>query len=342
MDSVRPLLLALAVVAALCAPARAQDPTDPAARRAAAEGRLVRGMTELFLGNDTTAVRQLEHALRLAPGDAAVLDALAEANERMGDTPAALFHAEAAARAAPERPSAHLRLGRLQAAAGLPDAAEASLETARRLAPADPEPLVALASLYAAQRRADAEREALEALVRLVETPDARLRLANLYAAAGDTPRALALLDAAVRLSPGDADVRGRRAALAGTPTPTRPAAPVASTAPAGDAPVGDVDALRARVDAEPGDLAAWTRLLDLLAASNDPRGASAADDAVLFFPASPTVLAPAAEIYRSSGRAADADAAARAGLAALDSLGDRAPEGADALRTRLRRATDG
>jgi hypothetical protein len=102
------------------------------------------------------------------------------------------------------------------------------------------------------------------------------------------------------------------------------------------------VDALRARVDAEPGDLAAWTRLLDLFAASGDPRGAVAADDAVLFFPASPAVLAPAAEIYRASGRSADAAAAARAGLAALDSLGDDAPDDADAMRARLRRVADG
>jgi|GEM_PF-4552394 len=334
---------ALAVLVAGAAQAQRAAP-DASARRAEAEGRLIRGMTELAMGNDSAAVRQFTIALRAAPGDAAVLDALAEAHASERDWPSALDAAERAAAAAPAEASVHLRLGQIRAAAGVPGATDA-LVAARRLAPNRPDVLAALADRYADEGRAEDEREVLEALVRVGDTPAARRRLAELYADAGDTPRAVAMLDAAIRLAPGEPALRARRAALAGdTPSSPRGGVPRSGTEGVRSTDSDDLprdaslDALFARTAADPGDLAAWARLLDALLAAGDPRGTAAADDARLFFPASPAVLAPAAEIYAAAGRADDARASARAGLDALDALGADAPPDARALRDRLAR----
>ena len=335
-------LAALAIFVAGAPQAQRAAP-DASARRAEAEGRLIRGMTELAMGNDSAAVRQFTLALRAAPGDAAVLDALAEAHATARAWPSALDAAEQAAAAAPAEAAVHLRLGQIRAAAGVPGATVA-LVTARRLAPTRPDVLAALAEHYADEGRADDEREVLEALVRVGDTPAARLRLAEIYAAAGDTPRAVVMLDAAIRLAPGEPALRARRAALAGAATPSSPTGGGVQRSgteggdsddrPAADA--SSLDDLIARTAADPGDLDAWVRVLD--AAAGDPRGPTLADDARLFFPASPAVLAPAAEIYAAAGRADDARASARAGLDALDALGADAPPDAGALRERLAR----
>lgn len=336
-------LLTLVLLAGAAGTVAAQaSPDDPAARRARAEGQMIRALTEHFLGNDSSAVRLLDQALALAPGDAGVLDALAEVHAALGDVPAALYRAEQAAAAAPDRPSVRVRLGRLQAQAGQREAALASLQAARALDAADPEPLVALAEVYAAAGRAADEIATLEALVAIGDTPAARLRLADLYVRDGEPERAAASVRAAIRLAPGESMLRDRLAELTGTPVAT----PSPTPSPSDDAPTpaasGSVDALLAAVDAEPGRPDAWARLLDLMVRTGDPRAATTADDAVLFFPAVPAVLAPASEAYRAAGRAADAEAAARAGLSALDALGADAPPDADALRSRLRAALGG
>ncbi len=333
-----PRLVCLAALAVLVAdaPQAQRAAPDASARRAEAEGRLVRGMTELVLGNDSAAVRQFTLALRAAPGDAAVLDALAEAHASARDWPSALDAAERAAAAAPAEASVHLRLGQIRAAAGVPGAADA-LAAARRLAPHRPDVLAALAEHSADEGRTDDERDALEALVRVGDTPAARLRLAEIHAAAGERARAVAHLDAAIRLAPGEPALRARRAALAGEPPAVASAQRPATDSddrPAPDA--SSLDDLIARTTADPGDLDAWVRLLG--AAAGDPRASALADDARLFFPASPAVLAPAAEIYAAAGRADDAQASARAGLDALDALGADAPPDARALRDRLAR----
>ncbi len=302
------LLLLLPTLAA------AQTPADAA--RAQAEGRLVRGLTEHALGNDSAAVRLYEEAAAIAPGSAGPLDALAEAYTALGRPAEALYHAGLAVRAAPENAGARLRLGMLQAAAGGRADALASLEQARRLSPADAATLTALARVYRDAGRAGDERSALEALAATTPTVAALLRLAE---TAPDAASLQAALAAANRLAPGDPNVRAR---LVQTATPTADAS-ARGSASAGTASGGSADAALAIVSGDPRRLDAWAEALTALAATRDPRAGATADDATLLFPTVPSILAPAAEAYLAAGRSADAIRTARSGLAALDAAPD-------------------
>ena len=328
-------LVCLAAVGLGARPAAAQPAAQSAAQTTAAtaavaEGRFVRALTEHRLGNDTAAVRLLDAALALRPGDAAVLDALAEVYADLGRPTDALYHAGLAAAAAPAEAAVVLRLGTLQAAAGQREAALASVEAARRLAPTDAATLDALAGLHAAAGRADAESEALEARTALGATPEHWLRLAALYRDAREPGLEAAALRAADRLAPNTPAVRARLAASDPAPSAAVPAVPV----PGDASPFASADAALAVAAADPRRLDAWAAALDALARTADPRAGDTADEATLLFPTVPSVLAPAAEAYLAAGRASDAARVARAGLAALADAGASAD-----LRARLDRA---
>ena len=305
------LLLFLFLSSLAATHAAAQTPAD--AVRAQAEGRLVRGLTEHALGNDSAAVRLYEEAAALAPGSAGPLDALAEAYTALGRPTDALYHAGLAVAAAPENAGVRRRLGSLQVAAGQRDAGLATLEQARRLSPTDAATLSALAALYRDTGRTADERAALEAL------PPTATTLLRLAETAPDAESRQAALSAATRLAPGDPRVRAWIVQNA------MPAAPVGDSAPAGSA-----DAALVIVAADPRRLDSWAEALTALASARDPRAGTTADDATLLFPTVPSVLAPAAEAYLAAGRPTDAARTARAGLAALDAAPDAA------LRARL------
>ncbi|MEM1118668.1 MAG: tetratricopeptide repeat protein, partial [Bacteroidota bacterium] len=318
----------------------AQPPTSMG-QRAAAEGQFVRALTALRLGDNAEAARLLDEILRARPTDAAVLDARAEAALALADASSALFYAQQAAEQAPDEPSVHLRLAEAFRQTGDAASAVGALDTARRLDATDPAPLVALADLHAAAGDTEAERETLEALVRLGDTPAARLRLSVLYERAGDTERALDAARRAVRLAPGEPRLRDRVASLRSPDVPAAPG-PDASDVDgealhAAGRYAEAADALLDLVEREPRRLDAWALALDALARTGDPRAGATADDALLLFPSVPSVLAPAAEAYLAAGRSADARDAAERGLQALDILGD--VDGADAFRARLQRA---
>ena len=321
MPTDRRALAALPLAALLvAAPAAGQGGSGPAdaERGAYVEGRFVRALTAHAVGDAAAAAEALDEVLELRPDDAAAYDARAEVALAQGATTDALFYAERAVALAPG--SAPLRLGLARALAGagrLADAAGAA-EAARGLAPDDPHVLEALAGLYGRLGRDDAERESLAAWARLSDTVAARLRLSALAEAAGDADEARAQAAAARRLSPSDPDVLRRLAAL------DRPA-PGAAPPPPG----GGVDALLAVVEADPRRIDVWAEALAVLAAAADPRAGAVADDALLLFPAVPSVAAPAAEAYLAAGRPADARRAAQRALA---TLGD----GDGPLRARL------
>ena len=337
--------LALLALALGASPLAAQPASGPAAQRAAAEGQFVRALTAHHLGDDAEAARLLDVVLRERPADAAVLDARAEVALALDDAPDALYYAQQAAEHAPDEPSVHLRLGDALRQTGDDAGAVRAFDAARRLDPAAPSPLVSLADLHAETGDAEAEREALEALVRLGDTPAARLRLSVLYERAGETDRALDAARQAVRLAPGEDALQQRVTALEGrthaeaTP-PTSGAGASGEDLHAAGRYAEAADALLDLVESEPRRLDAWALALDALARTADPRAGATADDALLLFPSVPSVLAPAAEAYLASGRPADARAAAERGLAALDVLGDEADD-ADALRARLQRSLD-
>lgn len=281
---------------------------------AAAEGRLVRALTEHHLGNDSAAVRHLDAVLALRPGDGAALDALAEAYATLGRPTDALYHAGLAVAAAPSEAAVHARLGALLAAAGQREAALAAYESARRLSPTDAATLHALAGLHAAAGRSAAEQEVLESLVRVDESAATWRRLALLHDAAGDPARAAVARRAESRLAPGGAS----SGPLSARPTGVSGASTEALPAPEAPAAVWTADEALAVVGADPRRLDAWAAALDALARTADPRAGDTADEATLLFPTVPSILAPAADAYLAAGRPGDAARAARAGLAAL------------------------
>ncbi len=338
----RALLPALLLLAA---PLAAQPGGDAAARRAYAEGRFVAALTAHGLGDDSTAARLLDEVLDLRPDDPAVLDARAEVALDHDGPAAALFFAQRAAELASDRPEVHVRLAEALRQAGRPDDAARVLETALDLDAESVDVLVLLADLYAETGQTERERETLEALLRVGDTVAARLRLSALYEAAGDRDRARTSAQAAARLSPTEPAVRRRLVELADEAAPEPP--PTPTTGASGDDLYAAgryaeaADALLDRLADDPRDLDAWTLALDALARTADPRAGATADDALLLFPTTPSILAPAAEAYAAAGRAADAEATARRGLTALDALGPDAAD-ADALRARFQRVLTG
>ena len=322
-----------ALVAVLCvalglvgsAPAAAQA-GDAAERRAYVEGRFVRALTLHAVGDEGAAAAALDEVLELRPDAAAVYDARADVALARGETTDALFYAERAAALAPASGHVRLRLAQAYARAGRPAEAAAAAEAARDLSPGDPAVWGTLADLYDALGRDADERAALAAWTRLRDTPEARLRLSALAEAAGDPDEAREQARAARRLAPSDPPVLRRLAAL-DRPAPPRPNAGAgADRRP--ESP-GGVGALLALVEADPRRLDVWAQVLEALAASADPRAGAVADDALLLFPAVPSVAAPAAEAYLAAGRPADARRAAERALA---TLGD----GDAAVRARL------
>lgn len=330
----RPARLSPALLLALPLVAAAQPADGPAAERAQAEARFVRALAAHAAGVDSTAARLLDGLLADHPGDAALLETragVALAADRAAD---AVYFAERAASAAPDRPDVRLRHAQALRAAGSLSAAAEALAEARRLAPDSPAVLRALADVAREAGRADAEREALEALAAAHDAADVRLRLSSLYEQAGDAARAQSAAEAAARLAPADPAVQRRLAALA---PPAGSAPPASASATPAEAAPSNADALLATVEADPRRLDVWALALAALAQAGDPRAGATADDALLLFPTVPSVLAPAAEAYLAAGRPADARRAAQSGLDALDALGSAVAD-ADALRVRLDR----
>ena len=313
---VLPLLLAL-----LAASVHAQ--TDDA-DRARSEGQFIRALTAHALGDDSTAARVLKDLIESDP-DATLLLVRSQVSP---DPAQAVYFAQLAADAAPDRADVQLGLAQALREAGQPGPAAGALATARRLAPADLDVVLAAVELAAQRGDDQAETQALSDLVRLGDTVAARLRLSALAEARGEAEQALAQARAAARLSPGEPAVRRRLAAL------TAPAAPPPD-APTATASATDVDALLDGLDRDPRDLAAWVRVLDALAQASDPRAAETADEAMLLFSSVPAIVASAAEAYVAAGQPGDAQDAAQRGLDALDRLAD-AVDDADALRARL------
>lgn len=318
---------------------------DAAERRAYAEGQFIQALTAHYLGNDSTAACLLDDVLEFRPDDPAVLDARAEVALALDGPADALFFAQRAAEAAPDRSEVHVRLAEALRETGQPTEAVRALETARDLDASNLDALVPLADLYAETDQPDRERETLEALVRLGDTAAARLRLSALYEQSGNRDRALEAARAAARLAPGEPAVERRLAELSGAPetpaTPPRPSGTSGADLYAAGRYAEAADALLDALADDPRDVAAWALALDALARTADPRAGATADDALLLFPTVPAVLVPAAEAYAAAGRTADARTTAQRGLNALDTLGDDVPD-ADALRARLQRTLDG
>lgn len=205
--------LLLAVTLAVAPDSTARQTADPPDRMA---GRLfVRGMTRAFLGDDPGAVALYREALTHTPDDPAILEAMAEAHARMGETDSALFYARRVAQLAPDRPGPGLVVARLLVASGAVPEALGVLDDLQARFPDDEVVLRTRADLLARTEQRTRARSAYRELVdRFGGSSDDLERLLDLETALGDLEAAVRLLERLERHRPGDAALLQRRAEI--------------------------------------------------------------------------------------------------------------------------------
>ena len=162
--------------------------TGTASQEARARQLFIRGMTRAYLGEHEAAVDLYNEALQLAPQEAAILSALAEAYAALDDLPSALFYAEQGLALAPENRYYHEQMAALHLRAG--DAPRAAA-IYRALLARDPADLEALYELARLQATAGTYQEALATYEQLLEqigdTPEIRRQMLQLYTRMEDT-----------------------------------------------------------------------------------------------------------------------------------------------------------
>lgn len=221
--------------------ATAQETSD-ARVEARAQQLFIRGLTMLQIDEPDAAIASFAEAIKLAPGQAALLSALAEAHEAQGDLETAQFYALQARDMTPANPAYHRQVAALYRQLRQPQQALAAYERLLAQTPDDTAALRDIAALHTAlgsyhealeayerlnavqgpqagvlyqmvqlhqelgQRRPLMER--LETLTQLEpEDPEPRRLLAQYRLEAGQTQQAIALLEEVRALNPSDADV---------------------------------------------------------------------------------------------------------------------------------------
>ena len=294
----------------------AQTSEEDEARERRAQQLLVRGMTQSFLDNFDRARDLYEQALQLAPGNPAILAALGETYETLGDATKALYYAEQARERAPDNAHYHHLLAEMQLRTGRVPEAAAAYETLLERFPDDFAALQELADLQALLGRPQEALATYETLIeRAGDHPRIRRQMLNLSFRLGDQAGTRAALEALIRLDPDD-------------PAPWRllgqlylqqnqPADALAAFEEAYAVDPGDFETILALADVY-RQLGQGTRADSLLEASMVVEGAGAAD-----------LVARAAPLYQR----AEADAeAAEAAARLLERAVALAPDDADAL----------
>lgn len=137
------------------------DTADPTVQKY-----LIKGTTEVQLGDYEEAILYFETALDQAPNTPVLLDALADAHHTQGDEATALFYARKAQTYGNEKAYYHRRLADLQRQAGQPGAA---LQTYQDLLDRFPADTAAYRKLAELQAQMDRPNAALHTYQRLVE-----------------------------------------------------------------------------------------------------------------------------------------------------------------------------
>jgi len=153
-----------------------------------ARAAFVQGMTQAYLEDYEEAVTRFEQALDAAPGNAAILSALADAEVHRGNLSSAMYYARQARNQAPDTPYYHLELARLLRRADQHREAGAVYHNFLDAEPGHLQGRRALAQLYAEQ---DQPREALQQYEVLVDSShqpelEARTAMLDLYRQVGD------------------------------------------------------------------------------------------------------------------------------------------------------------
>jgi len=164
----------------------------------------VQGMTQTYLEDYEEAVARFEDALDAAPGNPAVLSALAHAEARRENLSSAIYYARQARDQAPHTAYYHLELARLLRRAGQPQPATAVY---RKLLDRFPDHLQgrrALAHLHTEEGRPRAALQQYEALVDSSRRPEleARSAMIDLYRQVENEEGLVRSLEAMIQLRP--------------------------------------------------------------------------------------------------------------------------------------------
>lgn len=165
---------------------------------------LVNGVTQAQLGDHEEAIVHLKSALSRAPGEPALLQALADAHAAQGDYATALFYARQARQHGNKRPYYHRRLAELQRQA---DQHQNALQTYKDLVARFPEherALRALADLQATMGRPAAALRTYRALLEHTPQPSVTVyqRMLALYRETGNSQGITEMLQALLERRP--------------------------------------------------------------------------------------------------------------------------------------------
>ncbi len=229
-----PAFLAAAVLAAGCASASpvapqqqsdgraaAQDSLPPpeasgqAGATAYAQQRFVRGLVRAELEDYDAAIRFYEEALRAAPGEAAILSALAGAHAAQDGLTAARYYARQARQAAPENTFYYFQEADLHREAGDAEEALATYRALLAQAPQNAEARFAFARTQVEAGRLNEALATYEALLeRVGETPEIRTRMLELQRRLGDEAGMERTLEALIAEEPEESLFRRLLSAL--------------------------------------------------------------------------------------------------------------------------------
>ncbi len=201
------IVATLLVGASLAPPATAQR--APAASETSKETHarklFVRGMTRAFLEDYDAAIAYYEQALGLAPQQAPVLSALAEAKSQNDDISAAIYYAEKARNASPENISYHRQLARLHREAGQYDEAIQSYQRLLDRFPSQIDARMDLAEVQVEAQQPDAAITTYESVLKSGQNlPRLHVALLRLYRQTGDLSGVEASLKALMEDRPAD------------------------------------------------------------------------------------------------------------------------------------------
>lgn len=175
-------------------------------KKVRAQQLFVRGMTHAFLEEYESALQFFQDALQLAPNQATILSAAAEAQEALEDLPSALFYAEQARRLAADNVYYHRQVAQLHLRAG---SIYEALNTYEQLLEHFPKDVDALQELAQLQTLMGHNRDAVSTYERLIQTvgdgPEVRQEILHLNLQLGDEEAIRATLDALIDLEPSNA-----------------------------------------------------------------------------------------------------------------------------------------
>lgn len=215
------IVLIIAALFPACAttPAPSAAPEVAAPVRPSAEGRIardmraqqlfVRGLTYAQIGKHDEALVHFREALKLAPGEAAVLAAAAESYSALGEESSAVYYARQAVESEPDNIHYHLQLAQLHLAADEPRRAAEIFERLQKQFPGNTDVLYQKARVQAMLGEFEAAIQTYEQILQEVGPDrDVQNEIIHLYTRLGDLEGKKAFLSRMVASDPHDPELR--------------------------------------------------------------------------------------------------------------------------------------